>query len=129
MPESSMPNDQLFPVTVVGSWPRPAWLIQALRKRQAGEISFEEFNRVADKAVLECVKHQEESGVDIVSDGEQRRDNFYSFVTEKLEGVKLTTVAQLLEHVKDRARFEETLRALDVPAFAMKSPVAMAPVK
>jgi len=124
-----MTNDQLFPVTVVGSWPRPAWLIQALRKRQAGEISFDEFNRVADKAVLECVKQQEESGVDIVSDGEQRRDNFYSFVTEKLEGVKLTTVAQLLEHVKDRARFEETLRALDVPAFAMKSPVATAPVK
>src|SRR5216684_2464288 len=39
------------------------------------------------------------------------------------------TVAQLLNHVKDRARFEETLRALDVPAFAMKSPVATGRVK
>src|SRR5260370_16000334 len=39
------------------------------------------------------------------------------------------TVAQLLNHVKDRARFEETLRALDVPAFAMKSPVATGQVK
>ncbi len=124
-----MSDSSLFPVTVVGSWPRPFWLIQALRKRQAGELSFEEFNATADDAVLTCVKYQEDAGVDIVSDGEQRRDNFYSFVVEKLEGVKLMTMAQLLDHVKDRARFEETLRALDVPAFAMKSPVTTSPVK
>jgi 5-methyltetrahydropteroyltriglutamate--homocysteine methyltransferase len=118
-----MDDSSLFPVTVVGSWPRPPWLIQALRKRQAGESSFQEFNAVADDAVLSSVKQQEDAGVDIVSDGEQRRDNFYSFVVEKLDGIKLMTVAQLLDFVKDRASFEESLRALDVPAFAMKSPV------
>jgi len=124
-----MSDTSLFPVTVVGSWPRPPWLIAFLRKRQAGDLSFEEFNASADDAVLASVKYQEDAGVDIVSDGEQRRDNFYSFVVEKLEGVQLMTVAQLLNHVKDRARFEETLRALDVPAFAMKSPVATGPVR
>src|SRR5438093_4162472 len=124
-----MSDTSLFPVTVVGSWPRPPWLIASLRKRQAGDLSFEEFNASADDAVLASVKYQEDAGVDIVSDGEQRRDNFYSFVVEKLEGVQLMTVAQLLNHVKDRARFEETLRALDVPAFAMKSPVATGPVR
>jgi 5-methyltetrahydropteroyltriglutamate--homocysteine methyltransferase len=123
-----MDDSSLFPVTVVGSWPRPPWLIQALRKRQAGESSFEEFNTVADDAVLASVKQQEDAGVDIVSDGEQRRDNFYSFVVEKLDGIKLMTVAQLLDFVKDRASFEESLRALDVPAFAMKSPVAVGQV-
>jgi len=123
-----MDDSSLFPVTVVGSWPRPPWLIQALRKRQAGESSFKEFNTVADDAVLASVKQQEDAGVDIVSDGEQRRDNFYSFVVEKLDGIKLMTVAQLLDFVKDRASFEESLRALDVPAFAMKSPVAIGQV-
>src|SRR5437879_1171338 len=123
-----MDDSSLFPVTVVGSWPRPPWLIQALRKRQAGESSFEEFNTVADDAVLASVKQQEDAGVDIVSDGEQRRDNFYSFVVEKLDGIKLMTVAQLLDFVKDRASVEESLRALDVPAFAMKSPVAIGQV-
>ena len=63
------------------------------------------------------------------SDGEQRRDNFYSFVVEKLQGMKLMSVAELLDFVKDRANFEETLRALDVPAFAMKSPVAVGPIR
>src|SRR6266852_7973696 len=100
----------LFPVTVVGSWPRPPWLIQALRKRQSGESSFEDFNAVADDAVLASVKYQEDAGVDIVSDGEQRRDNFYSFVVEKVSGIRLMKVSELLDYSKDRARFEETLR-------------------
>jgi 5-methyltetrahydropteroyltriglutamate--homocysteine methyltransferase len=120
-----MAQTTLFPVTVVGSWSRPAWLVQALRRRQAGEISKEEFNRIADEAVLAAVKYQEDAGVDIVSDGEVRRDNFYSFVVEKLSGMKLTKVSELLDYVKDRAGFEEVLRALDVPAFAIKSPIAV----
>jgi 5-methyltetrahydropteroyltriglutamate--homocysteine methyltransferase len=120
-----MARTNLFPVTVVGSWSRPAWLVQALRRRQAGEISNEEFNRIADEAVLAAVKYQEDAGVDIVTDGEMRRDNFYSFVVEKLSGMKLTKVSELLDYVKDRAGFEEVLRALDVPAFAIKSPIAI----
>jgi 5-methyltetrahydropteroyltriglutamate--homocysteine methyltransferase len=120
-----MVQTTLFPVTVVGSWSRPPWLVQALRRRQAGEISKEEFDRIADDAVLAAVKYQEDAGVDIVSDGEVRRDNFYSFVVEKLSGMKLMKVSELLDYVKDRAGFEEVLRALDVPAFAIKSPIAI----
>jgi 5-methyltetrahydropteroyltriglutamate--homocysteine methyltransferase len=120
-----MAQTKLFPVTVVGSWSRPAWLVQALRRRQAGELSGEEFNRLADEAVLAAVKYQEDAGVDIVTDGEMRRDNFYSFVVEKLAGMRLMKVSELLEYVKDRAGFEEVLRALDVPAFAIKSPIAV----
>ncbi|MBI3328934.1 MAG: cobalamin-independent methionine synthase II family protein, partial [Nitrospinae bacterium] len=120
-----MASTKLFPVTVVGSWSRPAWLVQALRKRQAGELSSEEFNRIADEAVLAAVKYQEDAGVDIVTDGEMRRDNFYSFVVEKLSGMKLMKVSELMDYMKDRAGFEEILRALDVPAFAIKSPIAV----
>ncbi len=92
----------LFPVTVVGSWPRPPYLLDALRSRQAGKISFDEFNRVADRAVLEALKYQEDAGVDIVSDGEQRRDNFYSFVVEKLEGVRLMSLGEIMNYVEDK---------------------------
>lgn len=120
-----MSQQKLFPVTVVGSWSRPEWLVQALRRRQAGEITAEEFNRIADDAVLAAIKYQEDAGVDIVSDGEMRRDNFYSFVVEKLSGMRLMKLSQLLDYMKDRAGFEEILRALDVPAFAIKSPIAV----
>jgi 5-methyltetrahydropteroyltriglutamate--homocysteine methyltransferase len=120
-----MTETPLFPVTVVGSMPREPWLIAALRKRQAGEISAEEFNEVADRAVLETIRLQEEAGVDILTDGEQRRDNFYSFVVEKLSGMRLMKVSELMDYMKDRARYEEVLRALDVPAFAIKSPIVV----
>ncbi len=118
-----MADIPLFPVTVVGSWPRPPELIQALRRRQADEISEDEFNVVADRAVLEALKYQEEAGTDIISDGEQRRDNFYSYVVGKIAGMQLMKVSELLDYANDRARLEEVLRALDVPAFAIKSPI------
>jgi 5-methyltetrahydropteroyltriglutamate--homocysteine methyltransferase len=124
-----MLQDKLFPVTVVGSWTRPEWLVHALRRRQAGEISAEEFNRIADDAVLAAIKYQEDAGVDIVSDGEMRRDNFYSFVVDKLSGMRLMKLSELLDYMKDRAGFEEILRALDVPAFAIKSPIAVSKVR
>ena len=109
----------LFPVTVVGSWPRTPDLLEALRQRQAGRLSWEDFNLVADKAVLECLKYQDDAGVDIVSDGEQRRDNFYSFVVDKMDGVKLMSLAELMDHVEDKTSFDEQLRSLDAPAFAI----------
>ncbi len=115
----------LFPVTVVGSWPRPGWLLEALRRRQAGELSFGEFQEIADRAVLEALRHQEEAGIDIVTDGEQRRDNFYSFVVEKLEGVRLMTVAEMLAYAEDKTFFEQVLRQRDVPAYAIKTPVVV----
>ena len=115
----------LFPVTVVGSWPRSPQLIQALRKKQAGELDEEQFRAVADQEVLAALKSQEDAGVDIVSDGEQRRDNFYSFAVDKLSGMELMSVSDLLDYAKDRARLEEVLRALDVPAFAIRSPIVV----
>ena len=124
-----MSQNKLFPVTVVGSWTRPEWLVQTLRRRQASEISAEGFNHIADDAVLAAIKYQEDAGVDIVTDGEMRRDNFYSFVVDKLSGMRLMKLSELLDYMKDRAGFEEILRALDVPAFAIKSPIAIGKVR
>ncbi len=120
-----MPDAPLFPVTVVGSWPRSAELIRALRRKEAGEISYDEFSSLADGEVLDCIRAQEAAGVDIISDGEQRRDNFYSFAVDKLNGMQLMKVSELLDYSSDRARMEEVLRALDVPSFAIKSPIVI----
>ena len=120
-----MADAPLFPVTVVGSWPRSTELIRALRRKEAGEITYDEFSALADDDVLACIRAQEEAGVDIISDGEQRRDNFYSFAVDKLTGMQLMKVSELLDYSTDRARMEEVLRALDVPSFAIKSPIVI----
>jgi 5-methyltetrahydropteroyltriglutamate--homocysteine methyltransferase len=109
----------LFPVTVVGSWPRPAWLLEAMKRGRA------DLPRLQDEATLLAVKYQEDAGVDIISDGEQRRDNFYSFICHRLDGIRLMTMADLLEYVEDKAAFETLLNALDVPAFAIKNPTVV----
>ncbi len=115
----------LFPTTVVGSWPRPKWLLEALKLKREKRISQEDFNAIADEAVLLAVKYQEDAGVEILSDGEQRRDNFYSFVVDKIKGIELRTVAEIVDLVPDKARFEALLRNLDVPAYSIRNPVVI----
>jgi 5-methyltetrahydropteroyltriglutamate--homocysteine methyltransferase len=118
-----MKTDLLYPVTVVGSWPRPAWLLEATKRRSSSLPDLQ------DQATLLAIKYQEDAGVDIVSDGEQRRDNFYSFIADRLEGIRLMTLAELLDYVEDKAAFENLLNALDVPAFAIKNPVVVGKVR
>jgi 5-methyltetrahydropteroyltriglutamate--homocysteine methyltransferase len=108
-------------VTSVGSWPRPKELLEAQREKRAGRRTRAAFEDLARKSILEIVRLQHEAGVDIVTDGEQRRDAFFSFVAEKLEGVKLMTLAEMLEIVEDKASFEQILQTLDVPAFSISN--------
>ena len=113
-----------FSTTVIGSWPRAKEVQIAMRDKRAGRISDEEFQAVADQAILQCLKWQEEAGIDIVSDGEQRRDNYISFVAEHLNNVRMLSVSELLDYVEDKSSFEEILGTLDVPAFSMSNPAA-----
>lgn len=117
-------NFPQFPTTVIGSWPRSNEVKRAMRDKRAGRISEAEFDSIADQAVLQCLKWQEDAEIDIVSDGEQRRDNFISFVAEHLHNVRMLTVSELLDYVEDKASFEEILGTLDVPAFSMSNPAA-----
>ncbi len=115
----------LFPVTTVGSWPRPPRVAEAMRAYRRRRIDRAEFDRIADAAVVDLLRQQETLGCDIVTDGELRRDNFYSFVADKLSGVRLMTLAEMLEVVEDKAGFEQLLQTLDVPAYSISSPVCI----
>ncbi len=112
-------------VTTVGSWPRTKEVLQAQKLKQAGRLPARDFDEIADAAVLDTLRLQEEAGVDLVTDGEQRRDNFYSFVAEKLGGVRLTTLAEMLEIVEDKVAFEKILQTLDVPAYSISNPTCI----
>ncbi len=112
----------MFDVTQVGSWPRSRELLRALRDKQAGRLDAAAFDRLADDEVRRCVAHQVDAGVDVVVDGEHRRDNFYSFITDKLDGTRLMSLAEMLDTVEDKGSFEEMLDTLDVPASAIRNP-------
>lgn len=114
-----------FTVSSVGSWPRSRDLLRALRDLRLERIDRAAFDRVADDEVRACVQAQVDAGVDVVVDGEQRRDNFYSFVSEKLDGVQLMSLAEMLDTVEDKGSFEEMLETLDVPASAIRNPTCV----
>ena len=84
-----------FTTSVVGSFPRPKWLIEAFDKYNKGEISKEELDEYLDDAVKLTVKEEELAGLDVITDGEQRRTSFVAFVGQKIPGFKLIYVTDI----------------------------------
>jgi 5-methyltetrahydropteroyltriglutamate--homocysteine methyltransferase len=111
----------LFPVTTVGSWPRPTQVLRAQRLFREGRIPETEFAQAAEDSIRQVVRNQEDAGVDLVTDGEQRRDNFVSFVATRLEGTRLMTLLEMLEVIDDKVNFERLLQTLDVPAYSISN--------
>ena len=81
-----MNNRKLLPTTVVGSYPKPNWLRRLIREYEKGEISDKIMRRAYDDAVKAVVKEQELAGVDILWDGEMRRDEMTSYFARRIEG-------------------------------------------
>ncbi len=115
----------MFTTTQVGSWPRSNTLLKALRDRRKGLMDQAQFDRIADEEVRRTVQIQLDAGLDVLVDGEHRRDNFYSFVTEKLDGTRLLSLAEMLDDVEDKSGFEEMLHTLDVPASSIRNPTCV----
>ncbi len=72
---------------VVGSLLRPAYLLKARADAEAGLLSPAEFKRLEDRAVDEAITLQAEAGLEVVTDGEQRRLSFQSQLLESVEGI------------------------------------------
>ena len=71
---------------VVGSLLRPAYLKDARDRHEAGQLSEAEFKRIEDRAVDEAIALQERTGIDVITDGEERRYAFYGHLIDAVEG-------------------------------------------
>ena len=113
----------------IGSWPRPRWLLRALHEHLERRLPDPEFAQAADDAVRLSVQAQLSAGVDVLTDGEQRRENYASFVGGLLEGCQLIPITDLLPYVDDPEEFQEQLRALDVPAERVRHPAVFGRIR
>ena len=75
-----------FRADIVGSLLRPPELLEARESFEAGEIGAAEFKRVEDRAVDGALALQEQAGLEVVTDGEMRRDSFQSALVGAVEG-------------------------------------------
>ena len=79
----------ILPTTVVGSYSVPGWLERLKTEYCARRISRRDLDEIHDTAVKAAIKDQELAGVDIISDGELRRDNMIDYFAERLPGVQI----------------------------------------
>ncbi|MBE7368450.1 uroporphyrinogen decarboxylase family protein [Ramlibacter pallidus] len=89
----------LFPTTIVGSYPQPEWLIDRqklagrfpprVRARELWRLQEPWLAQAQDDATLLAIQAQEEAGLDIVSDGEIRRESYSNRFATALDGVDL----------------------------------------
>jgi 5-methyltetrahydropteroyltriglutamate--homocysteine methyltransferase len=97
----------LFPTTLVGSYPQPDWLIdrQKLAGRFPPRVRARELWRVPaaclaeaqDDATLLAIRAQEQAGLDIITDGEIRRESYSNRFATALEGVDIDNPGSALD--------------------------------
>src|SRR5262245_28438293 len=96
-----------LPTTLVGSYPQPDWLIDrsALSKRMPPRIRAQELWRVGsewleqaqDDATLLAIRDQERAGLDILTDGEMRRESYSNRFATALEGIDIDNPGTALD--------------------------------
>jgi 5-methyltetrahydropteroyltriglutamate--homocysteine methyltransferase len=87
---------KLFPTCLVGSYPQPDWLIDRarlskmvprVRMQDLWLVDPKELEAKQDEATLLAIRDQERAGLDIITDGEQRRESYSNRFATALEGV------------------------------------------
>ncbi len=80
--------------TVVGSYSIPEWLERLKTDYHQRRISAAYMQDIHEVAIKAAIKDQEAAGVDVVSDGELRRDNDVDYILARMPGVEITQLAK-----------------------------------
>ncbi|QXQ05076.1 5-methyltetrahydropteroyltriglutamate--homocysteine methyltransferase [Sphingosinicellaceae bacterium] len=123
----------LFPTSLVGSYPQPDWLIDReklagrfpprVRARELWRVAPEYLAQAQDDATLIAIRDQERAGLDIITDGEMRRESYSNRFATALDGVDLDNPGSALDRsghanpvprVTGRIRRRHAVEAADV---------------
>ncbi len=98
-------TDALIPTTLVGSYPQPDWLVDKavllgsgpprVRMRDVWRVPEAHLAEAQDDATLTAINDQERAGIDIVTDGEIRRESYFNRFANALEGIDLDNPAEV----------------------------------
>jgi 5-methyltetrahydropteroyltriglutamate--homocysteine methyltransferase len=100
-------NPEMLPTTVVGSYPQPDWLVdrENLRNRLPPRVRATEMWRVEprfldqaqDDATMLAIRDMERAGIDIITDGEIRRESYSNRLANGLEGIDVDNPGTALD--------------------------------
>ncbi|MEA1924917.1 MAG: methionine synthase [Candidatus Altiarchaeota archaeon] len=79
-------SDKILPTTVVGSYPKPKWLNHLIREHSDGSLPDDVMESAFSDSIKAVVKEHELAGVDIIWDGEMRREEMTSYFADHIDG-------------------------------------------
>src|SRR5258708_14350948 len=99
--------DKLLPTPVVGSYPQPDWLIDRanlkgrlpprVRAREIWRVAPEHLEQAQNDATLIAIRDMERAGIDIITDGEMRRESYSNRFAPALAGLDIDTPGSALD--------------------------------
>ncbi|KQZ00520.1 5-methyltetrahydropteroyltriglutamate--homocysteine methyltransferase [Pseudolabrys sp. Root1462] len=90
--------EKLFPTTVVGSYPQPDWLVDRkmlskvvprVRMKEMWRVADEWLEQAQDDATIVAIRAMERAGIDVITDGEMRRESYSNRFATALDGVDI----------------------------------------
>ncbi|MGG5820235.1 5-methyltetrahydropteroyltriglutamate--homocysteine methyltransferase [Falsiroseomonas sp. HW251] len=101
-----MTTTKLLPTTVVGSYPQPAWLVDQgilrrnnvvprVRLKEIWRVAEDALEQAQDDATLIAIRDMERAGIDIITDGEMRRESYSNRFALALENVDVDNPAMV----------------------------------
>ena len=112
-----------FSTSLIGSMPRSK-KIMALNRRLKMDLDYEkEYEDLIKTETENLVKLQEKYSIDLITNGELARDNYVSFVADRIDGVVMMNMGDMLEYIEDKQAFEQILETLDVPSVSIKNAI------
>ena len=118
-----------FSISLLGSMPRSKKLLTAKRKLNKGKLDISLYKEILDEETKYLINLQENNNIDIITNGELSRDNYVSFIAEKLNGVTMMSMADMFDYIEDKQGFEQILEILDVPAISIKNAICTGKVE
>ena len=94
------PNDHFILTTVVGSYPKPKWLNQARESYHvhSNKDSREQYTEAKNDASTIIIKEHEEAGLDVVVDGEMKRNEMVEYFAERIRGYEFNGPVKVWGH-------------------------------
>src|SRR5271170_7907890 len=95
----------LLPSSLVGSYPQPEWLIDRVKlskqvprvRADLWLVAPDRLEAAQDDATILAIREQERAGLDIITDGEQRRESYSNRFATALEGVDIDNPGTALD--------------------------------
>ncbi|SDG49067.1 5-methyltetrahydropteroyltriglutamate--homocysteine methyltransferase [Facklamia miroungae] len=113
-----------FTTTLIGSMPRSPQLLAAKKSCQTSN-ECDHYEQLIDEETQAIMDLFDWVGIDVVVSGEISRDNFMSYVAEKVEGIELFSTDEINELIGHNEDYIQSLEEMDASDNSMNSPVCI----